>query len=62
MDSVSVEVVGLEELGPKLLFTKENIPFMDCFEKVTLPTMTRLMTKHKIIYILVGKKWIVKIS
>jgi hypothetical protein len=40
-----VEVVGLEELGPKLLFTKENIPFMDCFKKVTLPTMTRLMTK-----------------
>ena len=32
MDSVSVEVVGLEELGPELLFTEGNnsIAAMDC--------------------------------
>jgi hypothetical protein len=40
-----MEVVGLEELGPELLFTKKNIPFRDCFKKVTLPTLTRLMIK-----------------
>ncbi len=44
MDSVSVEVVGLEELGPELLFTEGTIPLLPwTVYTVTLLTLAWLL-------------------
>jgi hypothetical protein len=59
MDSVSVEVMGLEELGPELLFTEGNnsIAAMDCLYRYYITKFGLTLEKLAIL----GERWIVKI-